>query len=620
MFELIPDSELASVLPRSLIHHHFHWYNTKSHIVEVRPYSGRWAPNLEKNWSTASQLNGGPALSRQQESGVRQYLIDPGHALSRAMHNVFSPLEPNIFDLFMTFDSTDCNTQPLSISLSRYNLDFSVTEHGELSCLSHRSFIVDRDEDIGALYGLSNKLVLYRPSEIRKERKLIVPIGAIMSSSNGANHPMVSINVASNALSVKYRAYEVDELLGRLRETAFSDRLSLLYLHALTSHQLVDPLTKRTGTEEALEGLKRASSFSFQSLGGEDIQLLQCLGQLTPHRSLYSQQTRTMETVQRNIILPPTLEHHDFDGAAQRILSHWENIRALLPESQGKAQESDEEILSGIETEEHRQLTRRAATRNLFYAPSESDSSNSRGMDSEYPRESTGRSDSVHREALTYGMAKLVQEWPTNLDVTSQLLKDVKRWERVAARQAGLTLDYSVVWTESSLRTVWRSLYDLCRAAKKDRDQTKLTFLLATLSYCFPDEHRLHTTLLAFAIHPQFARLASPDSEKLDFTYGDALVKSQLRSYLTRNAVGFSRSSERAELDRLGWTSRRQTTLRWRYDSRLQQQIDECVTTLFQLRYQDHVSSSVLDHFDLVEKEHLMSYLSNTLKHCHENR
>jgi hypothetical protein len=56
-------------------------------------------------------------------------------------------------------------------------------------------------------------------------------------------------------MSVGYRVYEVDELLGRLRDATFSDRLYRLYLHALTSHQLVDPLTKRTGTEEALEGL-----------------------------------------------------------------------------------------------------------------------------------------------------------------------------------------------------------------------------------------------------------------------------------------------------------------------------------------------------------------------------
>jgi hypothetical protein len=69
---------------------------------------------------------------------------------------------------------------------------------------------------------------------------------------------LLIIDVPGDAVSVRYRVYEGNELLGRLREATFSDRLYLLYLHALTSHQLVDPLTKRTGTAGALEGLKRA--------------------------------------------------------------------------------------------------------------------------------------------------------------------------------------------------------------------------------------------------------------------------------------------------------------------------------------------------------------------------
>lgn len=244
MFELIPDSELTSGLPHSLIHDYCHWYDTKTHTVEVRPLSDRWTPNLENNWSTAIQLNGRLALSRQQETGVRQFLVDPNHALSRAIHNVFSPLEQNPLNLLISFNyeySTNCEPQPLSIFLPRYNLAFAVTEQGELSSLSHRGFIVDSDEDIGTLYGLYNKLVLCRPSKIGRERKLIVPIGYITPSSTGANHPAVSIDVPDHAVSVGYRVYEMDDLLGRLREATFSDRLYRLYLHALTHTNLPIP-------------------------------------------------------------------------------------------------------------------------------------------------------------------------------------------------------------------------------------------------------------------------------------------------------------------------------------------------------------------------------------------
>ena len=109
---------------------------------------------------------------------------------------------------------------------------------------------------------------------------------------------------------------------------------------------------------------------SSPTIGSEDFDLLQRLGQLTPHRSLYSQQTKSMQTVQRHKALPPTLEHHDFAGAVQKIWSHWQNMWIFHAEYQGSAHSSDTELLPGYQTEEHQQLTRRATARNLFYAPS----------------------------------------------------------------------------------------------------------------------------------------------------------------------------------------------------------------------------------------------------------
>ena len=621
MSELIPNSKLTSVLPRSLIDDYFHWYNTRTHNVEFRPLANRWTPSLEKNWSTTFKLKGRPVLSRPQESGSRQFLVAPNHTLGRTIHNVFLPLEPSIFDLFITFRSTNDDTQPLSISLPRYNLAFSVTDQGDIGCLSHRGFIVDSNEDVGTLYGLSNKLVLCRPSMVRRERKVIIPIGSIRPSSNGVKHPKVSIDMPDNAVLVRYRVYEVDELLGRLREATFSDRLYRLYLHALTSHQLVDPLTKRTGTEEALEGLKQANSFSFQTLDNKDMTLLQSLGRLTPHRSLYSRQTKTMQVVQRHTTLPPTLQHHDFAGAVQKIWFHWQNIQVFHTASQGGTQASNRELLSEYQTAEHQQLTQRAATRNLFYAPSWSDPPRSRAKDSNYtPQDSMGQHGSVHRETLAFEMAKLVQDWPTSLDVTAQLPTDVKKWGHVTANKPELTLDYCTAWFEYPLSSVWRSLYDLCRTAKKGTHQAKLTFLLGTFAYRHPDEHHLHTTFLAFAIRPRFAQLAPPDSGDLDFSYGEVPTESQLRSLVTSNTVRFEESSESNELDRLEWTSQRDSTFRSRFVSRQQQQINECVSKLLPLRYQNHISPSVLFGFDLLEKGKLTSQLNNVLNHCHQNR
>ena len=49
-----------------------------------------------------------------------------------------------------------------------------------------------------------------------------------------------------DALFVEYYAYEVDDLLHRLVDTTLESRIHRLYLHALTSHPLVDQFTGHT--------------------------------------------------------------------------------------------------------------------------------------------------------------------------------------------------------------------------------------------------------------------------------------------------------------------------------------------------------------------------------------
>src|SRR5258706_1247244 len=103
--------------------------------------------------------------------------------------------------------------------------------------------------------------------------------------------------MASDPASVRYRVSEVADLRGRVWVATFSENVYQLYLYALTSHQLADPLTKHTGIKNALEGLTRASLVSFQTLDIEDFKLLQRLCYLLTHQSLYSQQMKTIQIV-----------------------------------------------------------------------------------------------------------------------------------------------------------------------------------------------------------------------------------------------------------------------------------------------------------------------------------
>jgi len=629
VFELIPDSKLTAVLPRSLVRDSTHWYNTSTYVTEIRPLSDPWTPNLEVNWSSASQLNGVPALSRQRKSGLRQFLVDPNHPISRAIHKVFAPLEPSIFDLLITFNhgpSSNLQSQNLVISLPRYSLVFALTEQGDLDCLSHRGYLVDPIQDVGTLYGLSNMLVLRSHSGSGYKRRLILPVGSIRSSSDGNTHPNVTIDIQSDATSVRYHLYEVDDLLGRLRDTTLLSRLYRLYLHSLTSHQLVDPLLQRTGTEEALQGLARGETFSFQTLLPEEVMLLQEIGQLTPVRCLYSKQTNSLETVQRNTTLPPTSEHPSFAAAVRKIWDYWMSICVFHPDAHVlKKSDGDKPFLPKYEEKAHQQLTRRSAARNILHTSTQSSDHSSTASlvkDETYAaRDCLMVKGSISREETVFELSILAHEWRRGLDVTTQLLGVLKRWGKISALQPKLSLGYHSGWIEESLESTWRSLYELCRHASKD-DRTSLAFVLATLVYHNPNERQICITLLSFATnrifgHPQHD---SPNSGSLDFSYGEAPTSSQLKSLITANTVLFKDSEEHAELLRAGWTHVREQAMRAQYDSRLQQDIDNCVEDMKQLPERDRITPSSLARFSLLKNSNLLKGLNKLFKHCYQNR
>jgi len=624
VFELIPDSKLTTALPRSLVRDYAHWYNTSTSVVEIRPLTDPWTPNLEENWSTAFQLNGERALSRQRKSGLRQFLVDPNHPISHAIHTIFSPLEPSIFDLFITYQtSTKPQPQNFTISLPRYNLDFALTAQGDLDCLSHRGYLVDPIQDVGTLYGLSNMLVL-RCSGADHKRRLIIPMGSIRSFSDGSTHPNVTIAIQPDATSIKYHLYEVDDLLRRLRDTTLLSRLYRLYLHSLTSHQLVDPLLQRTGTEEALQGLGQGETFSFQTLLPEEVVLLQEIGQLTPTRYLYSDETNSLERVQRNIFLPPTSEHYGFAAGVRKIWDYWMSIRAFNLESLIlKEADGDNSFLPKYEKQAHKKLTCRSAVRNTLYAPMQSADHNttvSLGKDEVYTaRDCLMVKPSIDREATVYEMSKLAHEWRKGVGVTMHLPDIIKQWGEISPRKPNLSLNYCSAWVEDSLDSTWRSLYELCRhASKGDRD--KVAFVLSTLAYHNPNQRQLCATLLAFSTHPIFKepQYNSSNTGNLDFSYGVVPTESQLKSLITANTVPFKDSKEYAELLLVDGTT--EQAMRSQYESRLQQEIDNCMAEIILLCEQDHINPSVLAHFPLLEQDNLQRELNTLFEHCYRNR
>ena len=112
-------------------------------------------------------------------------------------------------------------------------------------------------------------------------RIVIVPHGTV-SFRPIEHHVQVSISTGLND-KIAYHQFVIDKDLGLLIDNGnLRSRLFKLYLHALTAYCLPDPLTSRTGTEEALHGLRLASTRSFLSLSQEHVEQLKLFAKLTP--------------------------------------------------------------------------------------------------------------------------------------------------------------------------------------------------------------------------------------------------------------------------------------------------------------------------------------------------
>jgi hypothetical protein len=75
----------------------------------------------------------------------------------------------------------------------------------------------------------------------------------LLSPTLESDYISVGVDRSKKSLRVKYDAFNVDSRLGRVTSSgSLSSKLYLCRLYTLISHCLLDPLTGRTGTEEAL--------------------------------------------------------------------------------------------------------------------------------------------------------------------------------------------------------------------------------------------------------------------------------------------------------------------------------------------------------------------------------
>ncbi|KAG8718040.1 hypothetical protein FRC09_013261 [Ceratobasidium sp. 395] len=463
------------------------------------------------------------------------FLLSSHGPMFRSIINQLCPLEDPRY-----ISATILTTSPqrISVELPRMKLTFFVNENQQLESDNFRGLVVDDSQSTGTMFGLYNQLVLCTKSLVEqllpRSRCVLIPHGTVDFAAYGG-HVHVTINHGSSQ-HIVFHQYKVDADLGCLAgSVGLTSRLFKLYLHALTSYFLPDPLTGRTGTEEALHELSEPSTSSFDEIDVEQAHLLQLIGGLTPKRSYYPIHLQSMMTTHWHDISPIT-QHYAFGIGANSILNRAHALR-LFNSSNLDA----EPFITNFDST----LLERAANRTRACYPLDI------AIRLPTVAEKSGSSQTyVGRDSLATGWTEKAQvalwasnlvyaKWGTPIYAPHNLVSLAESWGIVRGPSyKGLVLTYSSNRLLLDLPQSWINLYNSCRQATIHSDKYKLCICLASATYSNQLPRNLVPTLLAFATNPQFSEIAPPSHPSYQLSDGYKPTRGRIRDILSARTRG----------------------------------------------------------------------------------
>lgn len=307
-------------LPAGLVDGCVHWLNLHTGELEMRRKPRIWKSKVS-NWVLDTKKcravrNRGSNRHGKKRMGV--YLVEPTSSVGRMIFSIFEGFE----DWGELTIYQPASQRPLSVEMKRLEIRFEVSRQGLLRCPQLRAE-VDPQQDIGALYGLSSKVILRDVSNFDR-KSVIVPIGDVSWEKRGIH---VAVNIANVGL---YGRFTVDQLLGRLD---CPPEPLLIYLkaalHALTSFPLPDSLTSRTGTEEARHCLLSARSQPWAPLQVFPQRVLSVLRSLSPRRHLYPPGFNLYQKVEWDRDLTAAIQHEDLAPLVDSILAQSQKLEVF---------------------------------------------------------------------------------------------------------------------------------------------------------------------------------------------------------------------------------------------------------------------------------------------------
>ncbi|KAH7333016.1 hypothetical protein B0J17DRAFT_709438 [Rhizoctonia solani] len=517
-YELVPHKKLSDDFPLSFSNDYHHWADVKNKTIEFRPISDPWSPD-KCQWILRFAGSGGTTL---ENTSGNYFLVDIHSGAFKTLARSLSPLESNRY-----LHVTRLTKGHVEVELPRMKFSFFINEDMQLESRNFRGQVLDENQSAGTLFGLKNQLLLRAKGSVARtlpqSRSVLIPDGEIDFTTHG-HHVSVSIQLDSRRTMDVYR-YKIDEDLGYLATDAgLTSRLFKTYLHALTSHCLPDPLTGRTGTEEALSELSQGSTSSFDQITAKQAELLQAIGLLTPRREYYPQHLECMQTTHWGD-LPSLSQHFAFSFGATAVLRRADMLQLF---HNPKFELS--KYITALETSNT--LLQRAGRRtSSCYQPDIGHTLHILSSGSAADRVRPGR-DALAGEweeagqAARWASSLAHQKWGSPVFKSYDLISLLSSWRTLHDPEKRKTLSYRSSWFDLNLKTSWIGFYNLLRRAETSSNRFMLSSCLAGVAFgqTPPEERELIPVFLAFATNPKFRNLDPPSQRlyRLDDEYKPA--------------------------------------------------------------------------------------------------
>ena len=467
----------APDLPLPLINDCAHWLDLASHIIEIRPSASMWWTK-QSNWILD--------LRKSQAYRRRSLLVDPR---TQILGNIAAIIEPFENRKRMTvFQPARSN---ISLHLPGLELSFQVNAHGLLESQQLRA-VIDNDQDAGTLYGIESKLVL-RDSVVQEDRSIIVAMGPATIEKN-EHHVRIRIN--HNGF---YARFFINRVLGRL-ECASEPRLIYFkaYCHAVTAFILPDPLTGRSGTDEAIHCLQSGNSQPWAPVDKVAYDVLPQIASLSPQRFYYPQDLKKLQKVTWKDYFLSAVQHNALRPMVRDIMRQCRILHRFhigSPEPPADDQGGDEHLLA------------RAQTRGNLFRASQPHQTAPSSNDCVYVARDCKDSSSFRN---AHESTSLIRNWSCCIPVSQNLSAILQQWPLIQGFKSNFELYLLADLIDVNMAANWGSLFTLCQRASEGRDKFRLMYLFATISFNPLVDMTIIRTLIAVAVVEKIQALQLP--------------------------------------------------------------------------------------------------------------